>query len=106
MSDNHTIDLSDLSDHVTLAEDADTDSWPSMTIELTLKWNSAEPDVGIMSDYADITKVDYSLDGEWFTDKPAFIQELYNRIGDDIEESQDALAELISNRIENEELEQ
>ena len=100
----HTIELDDLSDHVTLTEDADSSEWPAARIDLTVRWNPAERDVGIMSDWPEITRVVCVLDGEAFKDQAEFVAALYQRIGDDIEESQDALAELIENRIENEEL--
>lgn len=101
----HTIELDDLDGCLQLTEDADTDSWPGASIELEVRWHPAEPDVGIFSPQSELDRVTYWLDSVSYADEDQFVADLYLAIGEDIEESQDELKEMISNRIENEELE-
>lgn len=101
-----TIYLDDLSDHVTLTDEGADAQWPTeVEVELDIKWYPAEPDVGIFSEQPEIVGTDYYLDGERFTDERKFVEALYQLVGEWCEEDQDALAELIANRIDNEELE-
>lgn len=102
---NHTIELDDLDGYLTLTDDADTDSWPGASIELEVKWHPAEPDVGIFGEQSEIVRVHYWLGSTSYTDEDEFVADLYLAIGEDIEEGQDELAEMIRSRIDNEELE-
>ncbi len=84
-----------LPDSLNFKEDRDWDAWPKIGFELDISWASAEPDVGIMSDYVD----DYSFDG-WvgdakFNDEVAFAKAVYAAISDDVEASEAEIAEML-----------
>jgi len=105
MRDHHTIYLDDLSDHLQLTDEGANATWPKPEIELTLKWQAAEPDVGIMSDFAYPQDATYILDGQRFTDEGEFVDALYAIIGDYCEEGPDEIKSMIAARIDNEEIE-
>lgn len=106
MTTTTTIHLDDLSDHLQLTDEGANATFPTeVSIELEIKWYPAEPDVGIFSEQPEIVGTDYYLDGERFTDERKFVEALYLVIGEWCEEDQDAVAEMIASRIDNEELE-
>lgn len=92
----------DFSDHIgETSFDADPATWPTASMELDVRWHPAEPDVGIMSEEAELVGASYSWQGEWFTDDSAFAAAVYSTIGEDIEMGEDGLLALIR-KIENE----
>lgn len=104
----HTIKLDDIRDHLTIVSDDEGAEWPEPYIEVTVRWHAPEPDVGIFSAQAEIMQVSYYLDSNppvRTDDQDAFCLALHKWIGDWIAEGPADLAELLDNRIENEEFE-
>lgn len=94
----HEFEFDAFEDNFSLAVDEASD-WPALSVELTLKWHPAEPDVGIFSSQPEITSITYFLDGETFTDEATFVSAVYDRIGDEIEETVEAVAKVIRDQI-------
>jgi hypothetical protein len=94
----HEFEFDAFEDNFSLAVDEASD-WPSLSVELTLKWHPAEPDVGIFSSQPECVKVLYFLDGETFSDEDAFAAAVYDRIGDEIEETVEAVAKVIRDQV-------
>lgn len=94
----HEFEFDCFQDNFSLAVDEPSD-WPSLSVELTLKWHPAEPDVGIFSSQPEITKVLYFLDGETFTDEDAFAAAVYAVIGDEIEDTVEAVTKVIRDQV-------
>lgn len=98
------IDLKEeLPGQLQLTENAECDNWPEMGMEIhDVKWYGAEPDVGIMSDYAD----DYSVTAwignrRWVNDLPGFAEALHDTIGRDCTEDTLELLQMLGNRCDN-----
>lgn len=103
----HIINLDDLSDHLTLTDDGADAEWPTdIEIRLDVKFHPPEPDVGLFTSSPEITSTTYVLGDEQFAREDDFVDALYLVIGEWCEEDADEIAELIANRIENEELEE
>ena len=94
----HEFEFDAFEDNFSLAVD-EVSNWPSLSVELTLKWHPAEPDVGIFSSQPEITSITYFLDGETFTDEATFVSAVYARIGDEIEDTIEAVAKVIRDQI-------
>lgn len=73
------------------------EQWPSIGFEITdVSWQHAEPDVGIFGSYVDDHGATYWIgDRKFVNDHPGFIAALYETIGGDIEESAEALSDMI-----------
>ena len=95
---NQMFEFEAFEDNFSLAVDEASD-WPALSVELTLKWHPAEPDVGIFSSQPEITSITYFLDGDTFTDEATFVSAVYERIGDEIEDTIEAVAKVIRDQI-------
>ena len=96
----HEFEFDAFEDNFSLAVDEASD-WPSLSVELTVRWHAAEPDVGIFDKQPEIVKALYFLDGETFSDEDAFVAAVYDRIGDEIEETVEAVAKVIRDQIKD-----
>lgn len=81
-------------------EDEISSEWPSLSVELTMRWHPAEPDVGIFEAQPELAKVLYFLDGDTYADEDSFVSAVYARIGDEIEETVEAVAKAIRDQVD------
>lgn len=100
----HELEFDDLPGHLTLLDHADCDNWPGASVELDVVFHPAEPDVGVFEAQPEIVGETYWLGSVSYRDETEFVKALYAAIGDQIEESEQCLLEMIRSRIENEEL--
>lgn len=90
-------------DNFDLATGDDT-VWPSMSVELTVKWHPAEPDVGIFDKQAEVIRttycvVDSSGEGSIYSDEGAFVDAVYAIISDWIEDTRETVAKVIRDQV-------
>ena len=95
---NQMFEFEAFEDNFDLAVDEPSD-WPALSVEVLYKVHPPEPDVGIFSNQPEITKITYFLDGETFTDEDTFCAAVYDRIGDEIDATVEAVAKVVRDQI-------
>lgn len=103
MSNTQEFEFDAFQDNFSLAVD-EPSAWPSMSVELTYRTHPAEPDVGIFGTQFEVTRVTYCLvdasgEGEIFSDEDAFVDAVYALIGEEIEDTREAVAKVIRDQI-------
>lgn len=87
-------------DNFDLAVDEPSD-WPSLSVEMTYRMHPAEPDVGIFGEQAEVTKILYFVDGETFDSEDAFVREIYDRVGEEIDAGPEAIAKVVRDQVKD-----
>lgn len=85
-------------DNFDLAVDEPSE-WPALSVLLRYRFHAAEPDVGIFGKQVEITDVTYYLDGEAYSSEDAFVAAVYDRIGDEIDATVEAVTKVIRDQI-------
>lgn len=97
MSD-HSFEFEAFQDNFTPVNDEFGD-WPSMEVEMTVRWHPAEPDVGIFSSQPELSSIAYYLDGTRYLKEDEFVDAVYALISDEIEETREAVAKAINEQV-------
>lgn len=94
----HEFEFEAFQDHFTPVGEEFGD-WPGMSAELRVKWHAAEPDVGIFEKQPEVVSMTFWLDSDTFTDEDAFAAAVYAAIGEEIEETAEAVTKAIRDQV-------
>lgn len=98
MSNTTEFEFEAFQDNFNLSVDEPSD-WPALAVEFVYTTHPAEPDVGIFGEQIEITETGYYVNDELFHSEAAFVTEIYELIGDEIEDSYEAVAKVVRDQI-------
>lgn len=74
--------------------------WPALTVSVDYNMTKAEPDVNWPAQ-ADVHRVTYYMEGDAYTDDTAFAHAVYQRIGDEIDATVEAVLKVIRDQVDD-----
>ena len=97
---NASFDFDDFADSLTLKDDVNTVSWPSLGVEMYFIFHPAEPDVGIFHEQIEVCDITFHAGGlPPFNDEDDFIAAVYRAIGKDVEEPLASVAKIVRKQL-------